>query len=101
MRRYAIGMMVLVSLLLFGITAAGNAADSKTALYPYPDNESGLWGYMDAEGRDALPPRYTQARLFSDGVAAVCQNDVWQYIDDSGATVLTPEPTDSAPAASL
>jgi hypothetical protein len=50
------------------------------------DAESSRWGYLDTAGRVAIPPRFTQARPFSEGLALVA-DDAGRcvFIDTAGA----------------
>lgn len=48
-------------------------------------------GYMDAACRMVVPPQYSDAFGFSEGLAAVKVGDKWGYIDRNGATVIQPQ----------
>lgn len=60
--------------------------------------KGGLWGYLRADGRWAIPPRFSAAKAFGpDGLAEVAQRargerarDPRGFIDRSGAWVLEP-----------
>ena len=45
------------------------------------------WGYKDASGGWAIPPKYNDARDFKNGVAQVQEGDKWIAIDVHGKTV--------------
>lgn len=49
------------------------------------------WGYIDAQGKLAIEPRYEEARPFRHGLAAVKENGLWGYIDKSGQWALLPQ----------
>jgi hypothetical protein len=49
------------------------------------------FGYINAEGRVVVEPRYWEAEDFSEGLAAVAVGDRWGYIDKEGRTVLGPK----------
>ncbi len=49
------------------------------------------YGYINAEGRVVVEPRYLEARDFSEGLAAVAAGDRWGYIDKEGRVVLGPK----------
>lgn len=52
-----------------------------------------LWGYIDATGATIIEPRFSDARTFSDGLAAVRSTGSSQsygYIDASGSLVIEP-----------
>ena len=48
------------------------------------------WGYIDREGYFAIPPQFTDADGFSEGLAAVEKNNKYGYINKSGAFAITP-----------
>lgn len=48
------------------------------------------WGYVNKVGERVIAPRFTEASSFSEGLAAVSFNNQWQYIDQTGKTVLWP-----------
>jgi hypothetical protein len=45
------------------------------------------WGYKDAAGNWAIPPKYNDAENFKDGLARVQEGDKWIVIDVRGKTV--------------
>jgi hypothetical protein len=47
-----------------------------------------LWGFVDRTGRLAIPARYDRVRAFHEGLAAVRHEDVWGFINPSGAVVI-------------
>ena len=49
---------------------------------PFMDEASHTWGYLDAKGKVAVKAAYTEARSFSEGLAAVNRGGTW---DQSGA----------------
>lgn len=46
------------------------------------------WGFVDTTGELAINPIYSAAGDFSNGLAPVCKNDKYGYIDASGKTVI-------------
>ena len=48
------------------------------------------WGYVDAQGKLVIEPRYAGALSFSEGLAAVQEgpDGTWAYIDRKGKTVI-------------
>ncbi len=48
------------------------------------------WGYVDREGRMAIPPQFEGAREFSEGLAPVRVGGLWGYADQSGRIVFQP-----------
>jgi hypothetical protein len=60
--------------------------------------DSGLWGYIDAEGHWRVPPTLQKTRSFSDeGLGRFCQDDRWGFVDTAGATVIEPAFADAKP----
>lgn len=59
------------------------------------DGQSSAWGFLDKQGRMAIPPAYGDARSFQNGLAAVSQDDRWGYIDKQGRWVIPPRFTDA------
>ena len=59
---------------------------------PWYDEDAGLWGYLDADSNYHLPPAYTDAQPFRDGVAWVQLPGVpaWQLVDDTGRVLIDP-----------
>lgn len=41
---------------------------------------NGKWGYIDATGREIVPPGYDEVEPFSDGYAKVCRNTKWGIV---------------------
>lgn len=56
---------------------------------PWPVQEFGRWGYVDASGVMVIRPHYDAARPFSEGVAAVCAT-TYGYVDATGSVVIDP-----------
>ena len=54
-------------------------------LAPVEDNEK--WGYINKEGKIAIPLAYEEAQIFSSGYAAVRSNGKWGYINKEGKAV--------------
>lgn len=51
-----------------------------------------LYGYLDLKGT-AIKPRFTNAHDFSEGLACVCEEIQYGYIDKTGEFVISPEYT--------
>jgi len=49
---------------------------------------SGLWGFIDASGKEVITPAYQNVSVFRNGLAAVQKNDLWGYIDLKGNVVI-------------
>jgi hypothetical protein len=77
-----------------------------TALWTPPDEDSDLgffcgralfqqnfrWGYLDRQGKVAIPARFKKARRFSEGLAVVRDadengNEFWCYVDTNGTHI--------------
>ena len=46
--------------------------------------KDGLWGFVDEMGREVIPCSFQDVHSFSEGYAAVCEDDVWFFIDVLG-----------------
>lgn len=47
------------------------------------------WGFMDTKGNVVIEPEYAGAKSFSNGYAAVCNDEgLWGFIDDSNTLVI-------------
>ncbi len=60
------------------------------SLYASEPDENGLIGFMNLDGVPVIPPRFTDASEFSEGLAAVREKERWGYINEKGEWVLTP-----------
>ena len=49
---------------------------------------NGRWGYIDKNGMQVVACRYSDARRFADGRAAVCLYGRWGFIDREGKMVV-------------
>jgi hypothetical protein len=81
--------------LALALVVASTAAAAEPAGAPAPAplfrvRQGGLWGYIDAAGRLAIPPRFDRAEPFSEGLAAVELDGRHGWIDRTGALVLAP-----------
>ena len=47
-----------------------------------------LNGFINLKGELVIPLQYTDARFYSEGLVAVCQDEKWGYIDKKGNIVL-------------
>ena len=89
-------------------------SDNRAVLAAVRDGATGLWGYIDQQGRWVIPPnpsgqwvrnpegrwvwqwlysRFSDARVFSEGLAAVRDLDTgrWGYIAPNGDWVIEPQ----------
>lgn len=48
-------------------------------------------GFVDKSGKVVINPQFDEARSFSEGLAAVCQNKKWGFIDKSGKIIINPQ----------
>jgi hypothetical protein len=48
------------------------------------------WGYIDKTGQMVIPPKFSGALGFTEGLAAVVTGDKWGYIDKTGKYVWAP-----------
>lgn len=49
---------------------------------------NGGWGFIDKRGAFVIPPRYENADMFSEGLAAVQQGGKWGFVDPRGNLVI-------------
>lgn len=49
-----------------------------------------LYGFMDFDGNIIAPATYDRVQLFSEGLAAVCEEGKWGFIDTDGRVVIEP-----------
>ena len=57
-------------------------------LYPFKDGETGLWGYIDASGNEAIPLGYLEAGAFKNGCADVRDaRNGWRIISADGSVL--------------
>ena len=59
----------------------------KSGRVRYRDAETGLYGYLDSGGNVAIPAKYTSARAFGDGFAAVALDGNYALIDEDGNVI--------------
>lgn len=59
------------------------------------NDEAGVWGYIDKQGRMAIMPAYSDAKPFQNGLAAASQGGLWGYIDTQGKWVIAPRFTEA------
>lgn len=59
---------------------------------PALDDETGLWGFIDADGETTVSAHYADIQPFRDGVAWVRRPEfeTWELIDEAGGTVIPP-----------
>lgn len=53
-------------------------------------NRDGFWGYLYRTGKEVIECKYQAALPFSEGYAAVCEEDLWGVIDTQGEYVIEP-----------
>jgi hypothetical protein len=81
-------MRVFVFVSLFA-TLVGTAA---FAYEPYPFQRSdGKWGYVNDDHCWVIAPQFEDAKLFSEGLAAVSLASKWGFIRANGATAIAPQ----------
>lgn len=62
--------------------------------FAFKDEATQKWGFADCEGKIKIEPKFAEARSFSNGYAAVKDNDVWNFADTAGNTVIITNATD-------
>jgi hypothetical protein len=53
-------------------------------------DDDGAVGFLGADGQIAITPRYTAARGFHDGLAAVARGGLWTFVDAAGKELHEP-----------
>lgn len=53
--------------------------------------DHGLWGFVNADGDEAIPAQYEDSNGFSEGLAAVKVDGLWGFIDVNGTMVIKPQ----------
>lgn len=59
------------------------------ALFPVECGEE--HGYINDEGKLVIPGRFEEARSFSEGLAAVRQDDLWGFVNTKGELAIKPQ----------
>jgi hypothetical protein len=71
----------------FTIKESGNDFHEGSAVFYLEKTK--LYGYIDKQGKQAIPPRFASAQEFSDGLAAVrVGGNQWGFIDHDGEYVI-------------
>jgi hypothetical protein len=47
-------------------------------------NKNGMWGFIDADGKEVIPLKYSYAVSFNEGFAKTKRNGKWLLIDKHG-----------------
>ena len=72
----------------FEVKSQPHSAKSEAAkidkLTPFEDEETGLWGYKNGDGKIAIKPQYHIAFDFTGKIAAIGRKDGLYYIDGNG-----------------
>jgi len=75
----------------------GERQDGLIAVGPFGDkrapakDESGKWGYLDPEGKWAIPAKFERAGVFARGLAAVKEpGGKWGYVKPDGSWAMEP-----------
>lgn len=67
------------------------ASSFGNGLAPVQIDPNGNFGFINQAGDMVIPPRFAEARTFSDGIASVVIGTKYSYIDIHGATVINKE----------
>lgn len=54
-------------------------------------NTENKFGFVDKLGKVIVNPQFDYARPFSEGFAAICQNEKWGFIDKTGKIIINPQ----------
>jgi hypothetical protein len=69
-----------------------NSAYAQETLQLRPIQQNGKWGYIDSTGKIVIRPQFVWAEEFSEGLAAIENEDGKHgYIDESGRIVIEPK----------
>jgi hypothetical protein len=80
--------MPIITALLLALAASGPSPVEPSALFPIL--RDGKWGYIDRSGQVAIPPRFERAAPFTEGLAAVQEGELFEYVDEAGKVALVP-----------
>ena len=61
--------------------------------FAFKDEATQKWGYADCSGKIMIEPKFAEAKSFSNGYAAVKDNEVWNYADTLGNVVIETKAT--------
>lgn len=75
--------LFFVSLLFFCISCNRKDKD-----YLFPVCENGLFGYINKNGEMVIEPKYYRANFFSEGLASVCNDVGYGFIDTRGNVII-------------
>lgn len=87
-------LAALVTPLAASPDRAAEGPEQQLSGYPaglYPVYQDGAWGYIDANGRMIIEPRFDAATFFSGGLARVLVDGAYKFINPAGEVVLTPD----------
>ncbi len=65
--------------------------NTEKILIPIFNNETGLYGYQTPQGQMVIQPQFEDAKIFSEGLAAVYNGKRWGYINAKGEYVIPPK----------
>lgn len=66
-------------------------SDQEIGLYPFRDDDTDLWGFLDAQGNIAIEAKFSELKYFTQGVAAVNYEGQWGFINYLGQFVVEPK----------
>ncbi len=89
---YGIGVIIAIALTFWVIKSSKNASESVSSAGLYLSNSlvqgTARYGYRNTEKNWIIPPKYENAKPFSEGLAAVQRGDYWGYIDSANNVVI-------------
>lgn len=62
----------------------------QTVLLPFFNDRLGLYGYQTNQGKMVIPPKFLDARPFSEGLGAVYDGKYWGYVNKWGEYEINP-----------
>lgn len=89
-------MSLVLTFVMNGLTAIGGEEMMK-AKELFVIEQNGKCGYINIKGEIMIKPSFSDAKDFSEGLAAVLENRKWGYIDQKGKVVIRPQFEEAGP----
>jgi hypothetical protein len=89
-RKILLFTLIAVFLMCHVLNCLSKGKDSHLPFY-IKKNGKKYYGYIDRNGKIKIPPVYSYAEDFSEGLAAVKFNGEWGYIDKQGNIIIEPQ----------
>ena len=79
------------ALLLLIILMTGTLRDLQAQDILFPAKSNNQWGFIDKTGTWIIPPEFSEALEFTEGLAPVKSYSTWGYIDSKGKWIIEPQ----------